>query len=171
MTHLNVEIKARTDRAEQIRQILEAQNARFIGIDHQIDTYFVVPSGRLKLRQGNIETTLIHYARPDQAGPKTSTVSLYHPKTDGALKHVLQAALDTLVIVDKHRAIYFIDNVKFHVDVVEGLGHFVEIEAIDTDGTIGLERLQEQCDHYIGLLGIRKEDLIERSYSDLLMEQ
>lgn len=168
MTHLNVEIKARTDRAAAIKRILEDQNARFIGVDHQVDTYFKVPKGRLKLRQGNIENTLIHYNRPNQAGPKTSTVSLYHPTADAALQEVLSQALETLIVVDKKRAIYFIENVKFHVDEVKELGHFVEIEAIDKDGKIGLDRLREQCDYYLGLLGITPEDLIDRSYSDLL---
>lgn len=168
MPHLNIEIKARTQNPEAIKAILEAQNARFIGIDHQIDTYFQVPKGRLKLRQGNIEKTLIHYERPDQAGPKQSTVTLHHPQADASLREVLENALETLVVVDKQRAIYFIDNVKFHLDEVAGLGNFVEIEAIDKDGSIGLERLQAQCSHHLNLLGIESKDLIERSYSDLL---
>jgi predicted adenylyl cyclase CyaB len=170
MTHLNVEIKARTGRPAEIKSVLENAGARFMGIDHQIDTYFKVPKGRMKLRQGNIEKTLIHYARPDQAGPKQSTVSLHHPIADESLKEVLQNSLDILVVVDKQRAIYFIDNVKFHIDEVKELGYFVEIEAIDKDGSIGLERLREQCDQYIQLLGIEEEDLIERSYSDLLLD-
>lgn len=169
MSHLNVEIKARTDRAEAIKKILEDNNARFVGIDHQIDTYFKVPKGRLKLRQGKIEKTLIHYQRPDQAGPKQSQVSLHHPTADASLKEVLEHALDTLVVVDKQRAIYFIDNVKFHIDEVQGLGEFVEIEAIDTDGTIGLDHLHDQCEYYLQLLGIKSTDLVDQSYSDLLM--
>lgn len=169
MAHLNVEIKARTDRAEEIKAILEEQHAKFVGIDHQVDTYFKVPKGRLKLRQGNIEKTLIHYQRPNESGPKQSQVSLHHPQADESLKDVLMNALDVLVVVDKQRAIYFIDNVKFHVDRVQGLGEFVEIEAIDIDGTIGLDHLHDQCEHYIKLLGINSRDLIHQSYSDLLM--
>lgn len=170
MTHLNVEIKARTTRAAAIKDLLHESGADFRGIDHQIDTYFKVSNGRLKLRQGNIERTLIHYRRPNQAGPKQSIVTLYHPQADDSLKAVLTNALEVLVVVDKQRAIYFIDNVKFHVDEVAGLGHFIEIEAIDKDGTIGLERLQQQCDHYLDLLGIQSTDLIENSYSDLLLK-
>jgi len=169
MTHLNVEIKARTSRPVAIRQVLEKHEARFVGIDHQIDTYYKVANGRLKLRQGNIEKTLIHYRRPDQAGPKTSTVTLYYPQEDASLKQVLENALEVLVVVDKQRAIYFIDNVKFHVDEVKGLGSFVEIEAIDMDGSIGRARLQEQCNDYLRLLDIKTEDLVEKSYSDLIM--
>jgi predicted adenylyl cyclase CyaB len=170
MSHLNVEIKARTYRAVAIKELLEAQKARFVGVDHQIDTYFKVPKGRLKLRQGTIEKTLIHYHRPDQSGPKQSQVTLHHPIADESLKEVLQSALETLVVVDKQRAIYFIDNVKFHIDEVQGLGAFVEIEAIDIDGTIGLYHLHDQCEHYLQLLGIEAKDLVEQSYSDLLMQ-
>jgi predicted adenylyl cyclase CyaB len=169
MSHLNVEIKARTGRAAEIKKILESSKARFVGVDHQVDTYFKVPKGRLKLRQGNIEKTLIHYHRPDQAGPKQSSVTLHHPIADESLKEVLENALGTLVIVDKQRAIYFIDNVKFHVDEVKELGEFVEIEAIDIDGTIGLDHLHDQCEHYMQMLGIKEEDLVDRSYSDLMM--
>ena len=170
MLHLNVEIKASTKRATAIKTILAKQNARFQGIDHQIDTYYKVPKGRLKLRQGTIEKTLIHYQRSNQAGPKQSTVALHHPEDDASLKEVLESALEVLVVVDKQRAIYFIDNVKFHVDEVKGLGEFVEIEAIDSEGTIGLPQLQAQCNYYIQLLGIEPDDLIEVSYSDLLMD-
>lgn len=169
MSHLNVEIKARTNRAGEIKKILEAHQANFVGLDHQVDTYFKVPKGRLKLRQGKIEKTLIHYERPDQAGPKTSNVTLHHPTADESLKEVLEKALDVLVVVDKQRAIYFIDNVKFHVDEVKGLGEFVEIEAIDHDGTIGLDHLHDQCEHFLHLLGIKDEELIDQSYSDLLL--
>lgn len=169
MSHLNVEIKARTRRSAEIKSILEANKARFVGIDHQVDTYFKVPKGRLKLRQGTIEKTLIHYNRPNQAGPKQSKVSLHHPTADQSLKVVLENALDTLVVVDKRRAIYFIDNVKFHIDQVEGLGEFVEIEAIDIMGTIGLDHLHDQCEHYLHLLDIPEEDLVNESYSDLLL--
>lgn len=62
-----------------------------------------------------------------------------------------------------------IDNVKFHIDQVAGLGGFVEIEAIDTQGTIGVKRLRAQCEHYINLFAINETDLVTCSYSDLLL--
>jgi adenylate cyclase, class 2 len=73
--------------------------------------------------------------------------------------------------VDKKREIYFIDNVKFHIDEVKGLGTFVEIEAIDKDGTIGKDKLQEQCQSFLELFKIPQTDLISVSYSDLLMQK
>jgi predicted adenylyl cyclase CyaB len=84
------------------------------------------------------------------------------------LKSILAQALGVDVIVGKKRRIYFIDNVKFHIDEVEALGSFVEIEAIDRDGRIPPEHLRRQCDEYLNLFGIRDEDLISESYSDLL---
>lgn len=170
MSHLNVEIKARTQRPAAIRRVLNDHNARFVGIDRQTDTYFQVPSGRLKLRQGMIEKALIYYQRTDQAGPKASNVHLYPVQKGDELKDLLAASLGVLVVVDKQRAIYFIDNVKFHVDSVEGLGAFVEIEAIDLNGDIGEERLRQQCQHYMQLLQIEPSDLIKVSYSDLLTQ-
>lgn len=166
---LNVEIKARSSQIKTVRRLLENQVARFVGVDHQVDTYFKVAHGRLKLRQGNIENALIHYSRSDQAGPKKSEVLLYQSPTTANLKEVLEAALDKLVVVDKMREIYFIDNVKFHLDKVENLGTFVEIEAIDQDGTVGEEKLQEQCNYYLQLFQIPAADLVPYSYSDLLL--
>ncbi len=168
MPILNIEIKARCNTPDQVRKILEQQNARFIGTDHQIDTYFKVDKGRLKLREGNIENSLIHYDRPNQSGPKASEVALYRSKEGAALKEVLSKVLDTWKIVDKQRSIYFIDNVKFHVDEVQTLGSFVEIEAIDKDGSIGKKKLLQQCEHFMSLLGIKEEDLLDCSYSDMV---
>ncbi|NRB49735.1 MAG: class IV adenylate cyclase [Saprospiraceae bacterium] len=168
---LNVEIKARSSQIKTVRRLLENQVARFVGVDHQVDTYFKVDHGRLKLRQGNIENALIHYSRSNQAGPKKSEVLLYQSPTSANLKEVLEAALDKLVVVDKMREIYFIDNVKFHLDKVVDLGTFVEIEAIDQDGSIGEAKLQEQCNYYLQLFQIPASDLVEYSYSDLLLEK
>ncbi len=169
MNALNIEIKASCTDLEKIRNILNTRKARFVGIDHQIDTYFNVNHGRLKLREGNIENALIHYNRPNQSGPKKSEVLLYKSAPHSSLKKTLTAALGVLTIIDKRRSIYFMDNVKFHLDEVENLGTFLEIEAIDTDGSKEEKQLKEQCEYYIQLFEIKKEDLVETSYSDLIL--
>jgi len=168
MDCLNIEIKARCGDQDSVREILRSRNARFIGEDHQVDTYFNVESGRLKLREGNIENSLICYNREDTEGPKQSNVVLFRTEPNSPLKEILTKSLGIKVVVDKRREIYFIDNVKFHIDLVEGLGTFVEIEAIDEDGQIGKEKLQEQCHTWMNLFGISKDDLLAVSYSDLL---
>ncbi len=169
MTHVNIEIKTRCAEPERIREILRSRGARFVGTDHQVDTYFRVPRGRLKLREGNIENALIFYQRPDQKGPKRSDVLMCAAVPGSGLKEVLSHSLGVEVIVDKQREIYFIENVKFHIDQVQGLGSFVEIEAIGTDAN--REDLLRYCSEYLELFGIRDADLVERSYSDLLSDQ
>lgn len=171
MKHLLVEIKARCHDPAAIRRYLEAQNADFRGIDHQIDTYYKVADGRLKLREGNIERSLIFYQRPNQAGPKDSHVALCKMETiPPGLDHVLSSALGVLQVVDKHREIYFIDNVKFHIDQVNGLGNFMEIEAIGRAGVDEQADLRQQCSFYMEALNVSENDLLEVSYSDLLMQ-
>lgn len=171
MAHINIEIKAKSNNQDAIREILKSKNADFKGIDHQIDTYFKVNNGRLKLREGKIENHLIHYQRENKEGPKQSDVTLFKSDPKSSLKEILTKALGILVVVDKKREIYFIDNVKFHIDIVEDLGTFVEIEAIDNDGTIGKDKLLEQCQFFLDLFKISQEDLISVSYSDLLLQK
>jgi predicted adenylyl cyclase CyaB len=171
MAHINIEIKAKSDNQDAIREILKSKNADFKGVDHQIDTYFKVNTGRLKLREGNIENYLIHYQRENKEGPKQADVILFKSDPKSSLKDILTKALGILVVVDKKREIYFIENVKFHIDVVEDLGTFVEIEAIDNDGTVGKDKLLEQCHFFLDLFKIAQEDLISVSYSDLLLQK
>ncbi len=169
MKVINVEIKATCNDLERIRQILLERDAKFIGLDHQVDTYFRSSSGRLKLREGNIENNLIWYQRPDQAGPKTSHCVLYKTEKDSALKAILHDAMGVMVVVDKEREIYFIDNIKIHLDQVKGLGTFLEIEAQSEEGDKSEELLNSQCVKLMDELGIRNEDLVNESYSDLLL--
>src|SRR5262245_25918590 len=124
MPHLNIEIKAYCHNPKTIRDILHAYRAGFRGTDRQIDTYFKVPRGRLKLREGNIENALVYYEREDQEGPKRSMVMLVPTTPESPLKAPLERALGVLTTVEKYREIYFIDNVKFHIDEFRDLGTF-----------------------------------------------
>jgi len=169
--HINYEFKARCSDIEKLESKLKDLNPLFIGTDHQIDTYFNVLNGRLKLREGNIENSLIHYNRTNVSGAKQSNVTLYQHQPDKNLKEVLTKALGVKAIVDKRRKIYFVDNVKFHFDEVNELGNFVEVEAIDKDGSIGIEKLKEQCKYYIELFEISNDQFIAESYSDLLAKK
>jgi adenylate cyclase class 2 len=167
---LNIEFKARCSDPERVRKALKSLNADFRGTDHQVDTYFNCPNGRLKLREGTIEHSLIFYDREDVPGPKKANINLYRPDPAPALKALLTAALGIKTVVDKMREIYFIDTVKFHIDSVSSLGDFIEVEAIDSDGTIGEDLLREQCEKYLALFNVSEQDLVSCSYSDLLLE-
>ena len=168
MSFINREFKAVCADPDRIRALLAERNAEYVGRDHQVDTYFHVPYGRLKLREGSIEHSLIHYHREDRAGIKTSHVSLYRPDPDPALKEILTAALGVRIVVDKQRDIYYEDNVKIHVDHVEGLGSFLEVEAIQRSTEHTEETLQQQCDMYASLFDVQEEEYISVSYADLV---
>lgn len=166
---VNYEFKARVSDIKKLEQKLLALNPEFIGEDNQCDTYFNVDRGRMKLREGNIENALIYYERQNVAGAKISEVLLYKHSPDRALKNILEKVHGVKVVVNKKRRIYFIDNVKFHFDKVENLGFFIEVEAIDTTGTAGIEAIKHQCDKYEAFFGIEKSDYVNCSYSDLLI--
>jgi predicted adenylyl cyclase CyaB len=164
-----IEIKARCTNPSKVRQLLIQQpNIQFIGVDAQVDTYFKIPSGRLKLREGNIENSLIYYDRENKKDAKKSDVTLYKPTEVVSLKAVLLAALPTLIVVEKKREIYFIDHIKFHIDTLTTLGSFIEIEVIDATDAMDITKMKEQCQRYMELFDVQKEDLMENSYSDML---
>ncbi len=170
MTHLNIEIKARTTRPDFLKNILLDHGATSQGIDNQTDSYFQIPNGRLKLRSGNIENSLIFYERKEVAGLKKSEIELLiiDPNQSVAFEKLLEKSLGLKVRVVKSREIFWIENIKFHLDEVDGLGQFVEIEAIDSTGEIGEEKLRAQCQFWIEKFGIKPEDFVAASYSDLL---
>lgn len=194
MGFLSVEIKARCSNPARIRAILKAHKARLKGLDHQIDTYFCVPSGRsasrtgqgsalfaalvntpdlsgrLKLREGNIENALIYYTRDNQKNSKKCDATLFPCEKGTPLKRVLSKALGVLAVVDKMREIYFIKNAKFHIDRVKNLGSFVEIEIFDRKRNFGEVKLRKQCEFYQVLLEIQAKDLVADSYSDLMLK-
>jgi len=164
-----IEIKASCPDPEQARMILSELKAEHKGTDHQIDTYFNVKEGRLKLREGNIENNLIFYKRNDQSGPKRSDVILFPGGQDPNLKNILREVLGIMIVVDKQRDIYFIENVKFHIDEVRDLGNFIEIEAIGESGDE--DALDKQCKHFMEVLNISSDQLLSVSYSDLLLKK
>ena len=169
---LNVEVKARCNRIDEVRRILLEAGAEGRGIDRQADTYFETPRGRLKTREGTIENALIAYERPDIRGARPSDVKLAELSRDAAetTRVILESVLPVKVRVAKRREILYLGNVKFHLDDVEGLGSFVEIEAQSRNGVPDRRTLEAQAVEWRARLGLRVEDLEERSYSDMLFE-
>ena len=167
MQVINVEIKAACQDQHRIRNILNKLDADFRGRDHQVDIYFNSGNGRLKLRQGNIENNLIFYERPDNEGPKTSHCLLYKTEPATVLKDILGKAMGVKTTVEKQREIYFIGNIKIHLDEVTGLGDFVEIEARGTGDEYSEDYLLGQCRELMKDLGIQDGDLVKDSYGDM----
>ena len=170
MTHLNIEFKAKASDIVSLEEKLLTLKPKYVGEDHQKDTYYNVDFGRLKLREGNIENALIWYNRENVGGAKQSDILLYKHLPDEALKNILLKLHGIKIVVDKIRKIYFVDNVKFHFDRVEGLGTFIEVEAIDDSGNIGIEKLKDQCNFYISFFDIKENEFMKKSYSDMLLD-
>ena len=169
MSFINVEIKARCNHPEKIRAYLQSHHASFKGLDIQTDTYFNVFQGRLKLREGNIENNLIYYERSNEAGPKDSHFQLIKIDDAKGIKDVLTKTNGIKTIVNKKREIYYMENVKFHIDEVLNLGSFVEIEAGNMLADLTRDQLKTQCDYYLSEFEILDTDLIHISYSDMLL--
>lgn len=167
----NVEIKSRCMNPIALKEKLLSLGAVDKGVDHQIDTYFNSDFGRLKLRRGNIENSLIFYNRENKKDAKVSSIFLEKLNSENNLVALLEASNGIKTIVDKKRNILFIENAKFHIDEVVGLGSFMEIEIIDRTGKISVEDLNKKCQFYIEELGLDTTLFIDCSYSDLIIEK
>lgn len=166
---INIEFKAKTNNLLGAKEKLETLNPIFVGIDYQKDTYYNITNGRLKLREGNIENALIYYKRENTANAKKSEVLLYKHNPDENLKQILETVHGVKVVVEKQRSIFFVQNVKIHLDEIPNLGQFIEVEAIDSNNQMSIEALNEQCNFFINLFGIKQEDFEANSYSDLII--
>jgi predicted adenylyl cyclase CyaB len=167
MKIVNFEFKARINDEQRVRATLKTLNARSIGTDHQVDTYFRVPAGRLKVREGRIENALIFYRRSNARRARQSAVEIMLLPRRNSLRTILERALATLAVVDKRREIYFVKNVKIHLDRVRQLGKFLEVEAISRTGDV--KKIRSQARHFQRLFGVTAKDIVAESYSDLIL--
>jgi adenylate cyclase class 2 len=171
MPRANLEIKAACADLDAARARAKEVATSWVGVEKQVDTYFVTRRGRLKLRESSREGgQLVPYLRPDTEGPKRSDYALLPVAEPAALKALLTAILGVHRVVTKEREIALYENVRIHLDRVEGLGSFVELEAV-FDGEPGEEAAQQEKVAYLcRALGIRDEDRIAVSYEGLLGE-
>lgn len=163
----NVELKAVDPDPERSLQACRELGARDAGILRQRDTYFGAREGRLKLREevpGG--AVLIQYARADADAARESRYRLVPAPDPEALRAALDAALGTLVVVEKARHLLLWRDVRIHLDDVAGLGRFVELEGVAPAGS-ELEIEHERVAHLRAALGLT--DLVPASYSDLLL--
>jgi predicted adenylyl cyclase CyaB len=166
MKHVNCEFKARLKNEMHVRAILRRLRARYVGLDHQVDTYFRVPRGRLKVREGRIENALLFYQRPDIPRVRAAKIQMMELPAKSPTKCILAAALGVLAVVDKRREIYFVGNVKIHLDRVRGLGKFLEVEAISRSGD--RTKIRRQARKFQQLFDVSTSDVVAESYSDLV---
>lgn len=166
----NVEIKARIDSVDTLlpRATALADADEHPQLIHQDDTFFAVPNGRLKLRvfpDGAGE--LIHYERADAPGPKRSDYLITPVADPDSLRDVLERACGVIGRVVKRRVLVLVGQTRVHLDRVQGLGDFVELEVVlrdDQDDAAGIAIAQD----LLAALGVPASSLVSGAYLDLL---
>jgi homotetrameric cytidine deaminase len=162
----NVELKAIDPDPEGTRTRALAAGAEDRGVLNQRDTYFAVPRGRLKLREEEPGGgTLIAYERPDAAAERVSDYRLVPVPDPAAVRAALAAACGVRAEVVKRRHLLLWETVRIHLDDVDRLGRFVELEAVAAPGS-DLERERDRVAHLRAALGIPDDALLEGSYAD-----
>lgn len=164
----NIEIKARARDFADIKARAAKLSDAPVEVIPQEDTFFNVPQGRLKLRLlAPDRGQLIYYTRPDQEGPKRSDYHITLTSDPQNLKRVLELAYGIRGAVKKTRYLYIVGQTRVHLDDVEGLGQFMELEVVLREGQGDAEG-QAIAEGLMGSLGVERSDLLEGAYMDLL---
>jgi predicted adenylyl cyclase CyaB len=167
----NVEIKARTTDPDHLRQVAESISDTAVETLDQEDIFFPTPEGRLKLRiLGERAGELIHYHRADAARPKMSRYLIAPTSAPRVLREILSRVLSIVGAVRKRRQLYRVGQTRIHLDRVEGLGDFVELEVVlrpdqgESEGVAIAEGLMAR-------LSIAPDQLVRCAYIDLLRDR
>jgi adenylate cyclase class IV len=175
MPGTNIESKTRCADLGEVARLASSLGARYEGRLVQVDTYFRVPFGRLKLREishvapdGRVSGSaeLIRYERPDESGARVSTYERTVIEAVESTKVKLVAAHGVRGCVRKHRDLWILDSTRIHLDDVEGLGSFVELETVSR-GDPGVQERREH-DGVWCALGLDLRATVDGSYIDLL---
>jgi adenylate cyclase, class 2 len=164
----NIELKARLNDLAAAREIAQRAATDYVGVQEQTDTYFHCGRGRLKLREiEGLAAHLIGYNRPDELQASASDYLLVPVDRPEEFKALLASVCGVRVVVRKRREIFMVCNVRVHLDQVEGLGAFLEFEAVlspeadEAPSRKVLDYLREQ-------FGVTDDALLAGSYSEML---
>lgn len=167
----NIEIKARARNPERLRLLAERLSDTPPQTIAQHDTFFHCPNGRLKLRELAPDSgELIFYLRDDVAGTKQSYYSIARTATPRQLLEVLSSAYGVQQTVTKTRVLLLAGQTRIHLDSVQGLGSFLELEVVLREDQAP-EEGHRIARHLMAALEIDDGDLLEGAYADLLRNQ
>lgn len=167
----NIEIKARikyfNTMKEKIEKISETPEELIV----QYDTFFKVPDGRLKLRSTSLDKgELIYYERDDKRGPTKSTYNTVPVGNTAIMLEILNKTLGAIGEVKKKRLLYTCGHTRIHLDDVEGLGWFVELEVVLFPHQ-KIDKAVDTAHQLMEKLGIEQKDLVEFAYIDLILDR
>jgi predicted adenylyl cyclase CyaB len=167
----NIEIKARIESIESLAERVAAIADEGPIETFQDDTFFTCERGRIKLRAFSAtEGQLIFYQRPNEKGPKESCYIISPTAAPDSLREALSLAYGQAGRVRKQRILYVVGRTRVHLDRVEGLGQFVELEVVLSEGE-GTRPSIEEARGLMALLGISSAQLLDGAYVDLLAQR
>ncbi len=167
----NIEIKARVADPAHTRTLAERLAQAPPVVLHQQDTFFPCANGRLKLRQlSEAHGELIAYQRADVSGTKQSDYLIYPTTSPAVLRATLASALGLGVVVTKTRRLFLVGQTRIHLDEVENLGSFLELEVVLADGQDPAEG-HGIAREIMAALEVSDADLLDCAYADLLARQ
>jgi len=171
MAQVNIELKARDPDPSETAARCLALGASDQGVLTQGDTYYASRRGRLKLRveEGALGGELIAYGRPDAREASESRYVRAPVAAPDELSEALDAALGTVVVVSKRRRLFLWEGVRIHLDEVDGLGSFIEFEAV-LPGAGDLAAARAKMERLRTELGVADDALVAVGYADLLLD-
>lgn len=163
----NIELKLKIESFETLLPKIQRE-AKFTGTLHQTDTYFLLGSKRLKVREEENKSELIYYVRKNTENSKDSVYYVFrlNRRFVSFAKKALGAIFGTKKIVKKRRDLYLYENTRIHIDTVKDFGNFLELETVVKDEKQYADFAKEQ-ERIISLLGLREYQKISCSYSDM----
>ena len=162
----NLELKARFPSVSSAERVARKLTARRVGTLNQVDTYYRISGGRLKVREINqTSVELIFYRRANTTSSRYSDYTIVRCSSAHAVKKLCAALFDVRVVVRKRRILYLYKNARIHIDRVRGLGVYIEFEVVVTKGKQQARRLMATLTE---AFGISKQSMIGSSYSDML---
>jgi predicted adenylyl cyclase CyaB len=167
----NIEIKARARDFERQRKLAEALSEAPAVELSQEDVFFSVPKGRLKLRTcGDGSGEIIYYDRADACTPRVSNYYIYRTGDAESFRSIMSLALGVQGIVKKRRTLFKVGDIRIHVDRVEGLGDFIELEYVMRDSTAEAFAVSA-VESLMARLEIGEGDAVSQAYIDLARDQ
>ena len=164
----NIEIKARLSDWDRAQGVAESLSDCPLEIIAQRDVFFDVPKGRLKLRVlAPDRGQLVYYEREDAAGPHRSNYAVSPVADPTSMEALLTASLGVRGVVSKKRYLYIVGHTRVHLDNVDRLGRFLELESVLGPGHNEDDGLREVSELMVRL-GIAEDDLVDVAYIDLL---
>ena len=163
---LNLELKVKLNTHKEVKKLLKEIEADFVKTLNQKDIYYNIKDGLLKLRIENGKQSIIKYLRNEKGRDRFSDFEVLHFST-GDAEMFFKELFKIETIVEKKRKLYLYDNTRIHLDEVEGLGIFLELETLVINGKADAKKRFKKI---IGLLALDKYSEIRKSYRDLMLE-